>query len=202
MIKYMSLLIESIKILNGQSYNLFYHEQRMRNSLGDLCGVDEPINLEEFLNGFQFPKEGLYKCRIVYDDRSRDVEFLPYVPKVIGTLKLVDGGDISYEYKYADRSEIDNLFKGRETCDDILIIKGDRVTDSSYSNVVFKREGEWFTPWSALLRGTMRQYLLDRNAIKEEEIRKWDIPSFESCKLINAMLGFEGPEINISNIIF
>lgn len=198
----MSRLIESIKLLNGEFHNLFYHEQRMRNSLRNLFGVHEPINLKEFLNGFQFPKEGLYKCRIVYDDKSREVEFLPYAPKVINTLKLVDGGDISYEYKYEDRSELDNLYARRGTCDDILIIKDDQVTDSSFSNIVFKRNGKWFTPSSMLLSGTMRQYLLDCEVIREEKIRKRDISSFESFKLINAMLGFEGPEINISNIIF
>lgn len=198
----MSPLIESIKLLNGEFHNLFYHEQRMRHSLEELYGVIDSGSLEESLLSFPFPKNGLYKCRIVYDDRNRDVEFLPYAAKVINTLKLVDGGDISYEYKFADRSGIDSLYAMRETCDDILIIKDDQVTDSSFSNIVFKRNGEWFTPSSALLRGTMREYLLDRVVIREENIRKRDISSFESFKLINAMLGFEGPEINISNIIF
>jgi 4-amino-4-deoxychorismate lyase len=198
----MSLLIESVKLLDGKFHNLFYHEQRMRSSLEDLCGVEDSVNLEEFLGAFQFPKEGLYKCRIVYDDVNKEVEFIPYVPKRLNTLKIVEDDDISYEYKYKDREEIDKLFLLRADCDDILIIKDDHVTDSSFSNIVFKRKNEWVTPWSALLRGTMRHFLLDREIIKEEAIRKEDIPSFESFKLVNAMLGFEGPELSISNIIF
>ena len=198
----MSLLIESIKLLDGKFNNLFYHEQRMRNSLEDLCGVEDLINLEEFLFNFKVPKEGLYKCRIVYDDLNKEVEFVPYVPKLLNTLKVVEGNGIDYEYKYKDREEIDELFALRETCDDILIIKDELVTDSSFSNIVFKRDGEWVTPWSALLRGTMRNSLVETQTIKEEEIRKEDISSFESFKLINAMLGFEGPEMSISNIIF
>lgn len=198
----MSLLIESIKLLDGKFHNLFYHEQRMRSSLEDLCGIEDSINLEEFLINFKIPKVGLYKCRIVYNEIEKEVEFIPYVPKPINTLKVVEGNGIDYEYKYKDREEIDKLFALRETFDDVLIIKDELVTDSSFSNIVFKRDGEWFTPRSALLRGTMRNSLLETQIIKEEEIRKEDISSFESFKLINAMLGFEGPEINISNIIF
>jgi 4-amino-4-deoxychorismate lyase len=37
--------------------------------------------------------------------------------------------------------------------------------------------------------------------IKEETIRVQDIPSFKSFRLINAMLGFEGPEIDVSKIV-
>jgi 4-amino-4-deoxychorismate lyase len=198
----MSLLIESIKLLNGKFNNLFYHEQRMRNSLEHLFGVRTEINLEAFLRRFQFPGEGLHKCRIVYDDRNCEVEFLPYVPTVISTLNVVETDDVTYEYKFADRTKINDLYARKEHCDDILIVKEDQVTDSSYCNIVFKHTGAWVTPRAPLLRGTMRQYLLDQEIIREADIRKDDIPSFESFKLINAMLGFEGPEMKISNIIF
>jgi 4-amino-4-deoxychorismate lyase len=197
----MSRLIESIKLLDGKFHNLFYHEQRMRTSLENLYGVTD-INLEEFLKELIFPKQGLYKCRIVYDEHTREVEFLPYVPKAVGTLRIVESDKISYEYKFADRIEINRLYEMKDGCDEILIIKRNRVTDSSYCNIVFKRKGIWATPRAPLLRGTMRQYLLDQEIIREEDIRKDDIPSFESFKLINAMLGFEGPEMKISNIIF
>jgi 4-amino-4-deoxychorismate lyase len=68
--------------------------------------------------------------------------------------------------------------------------------------VVFKKSGTWFTPESPLLPGTMRQRLLDKGLIKTEMIRKEDIETFECFKLINAMLGFEGPEVSIKKIIF
>jgi 4-amino-4-deoxychorismate lyase len=80
----MSLLLESIKLLDGEYYNLFYHEQRMNRALKYLCGSYERFDLEDFLKHFDPPKEGLFKCRIVYDDRSRDIEFVPYQVKRSG----------------------------------------------------------------------------------------------------------------------
>jgi len=197
----MSLLLESIKLKDGEFHNLFYHERRMNRSLKLLCGEHEHFDLEKFLEKIEQPKRGLYKCRIVYDDYSREVEFLPYSFKEIKTLRIIEHDRISYEFKYADRKTLDRLFDLRKTCDDILIVKRGFVTDSSYSNIVFKKDKHWYTPWSALLKGTMRSYLLERNLIREEEIRVEDLGTFQYFKLINAMMGFDAPEIEVSNIV-
>ncbi len=198
----MSLLLESIKLLNGEYHNLFYHEQRMNHAFKLLFGEDHWFNLEDFLGPLERPETGLFKCRITYDDQSKDIQFLPYEPKMIRHLKLVEDNDIRYEHKYVDRKGIDKLFAQRKECDDILIVQNGRITDSSYSNIVFKRKNHWYTPWSALLKGTMRQNLLEWNDISEEDIYVEDIKNFEAFKLINAMLGFAGPEIDVSNIVY
>jgi 4-amino-4-deoxychorismate lyase len=198
----MSLLIESIKVLDGKFYNLFYHEQRMVQSLEKLCGIEEEINLERLLNELEVPQSGLFKCRIEYDESSKAVEFFPYVPKPIRSLRIVEHNRIDYSFKYKNRSAIDKLFAQRKDCDDILIIKRGYVTDSSFSNIVFRKGKSWFTPWSPLLKGTMRQSLIDSNKIQAEEILSADIRSFDTFRLINAMLEFDGPEIDVSNIVF
>lgn len=198
----MSLLIESIKLLDGEFRNLFYHEQRMNRSLKMLCGLNDSFNLEEFLQNMDKPLQGLYKCRIVYDDESKEVEFLPYQPKAIRSLRIIEHDRISYEFKYLNRKTIDRLYELRKNCDDILMVKRGLVTDSSYANIVFKKGKHWFTPWSALLKGTMRSNLLERSIIQEEEIRLEDIQTFESFKLINALFEFDAPEMDISNIVF
>lgn len=197
----MSLLIESIKLLDGEYRNLFYHEQRMNRSLKILCGLHDFFNLEEFLHNIDRPSNGLYKCRIVYDDETREVEFLRYQPQTINSLRVIENDRISYEFKYVDRKTIDRLYDLRKNCDDILMVKRGLVTDSSYANIVFRKGKNWYTPWSALLKGTMRSALLERNKIQEEEIRLEDIQSFETFKLINALLEFDSPELDVSNII-
>lgn len=198
----MSLLIESIKLLDGEFRNLFYHEQRMNRSLKMLCGLNDSFNLEEFLQNMDKPLQGLYKCRIVYDDESKEVEFLPYQPKAIQSLRIIEHDRISYEFKYVNRKTIDRLYELRKNCDDILMVKRGLVTDSSYANIVFRKGKHWFTPWSALLKGTMRSNLLEKSIIQEEEIRLEDIQTFESFKLINALFEFDAPEMDISNIVF
>jgi 4-amino-4-deoxychorismate lyase len=200
LIKCMSLLLESIRLNDGEFQNLFYHERRMNQALKYLCGAQEHFDLEEFLNKIERPGNGLYKCRMVYDDTSRDVEFIPYQYKEISSLRVVEHDRVSYEFKYTDRKLIDRLYGLKKECDDVLIVKRGLVTDSSYSNIIFRRGKRWYTPWSALLKGTMRSSLLERNIIHEEEIRVDDIKTFESFKLINAMLQFDSPEVDVSNI--
>ncbi len=197
----MSLLFETIKLIDGKYCNLFYHEQRMIRSLETLCGVEDDIILDEFLQELSAPQEGVYKCRIVYDDVTKEVEFVPYQVRPVKTLKVIESDRIRYEYKYADRKEINKLFENRAGCDDILIVKKGEVTDTSYANIVFRRGDEWITPWSPLLKGTMRQKLIEENKIIPEKILLDDIPAFSSFKLINAMLEFDAPEIDVSNIV-
>ncbi|MBL0745197.1 aminotransferase class IV [Chryseolinea lacunae] len=198
----MSLLLESIKLQDGEYQNLFYHEQRMNRSLKTLCGEIDHFDLEEFLKHMEKPEKGLYKCRIVYDEKSKDIEFSAYTPKPVANLRVIEHDRVSYEFKYADRKTLNKLYELRQACDDILIVKRGLVTDSSFANIVFRRGKHWYTPWSALLKGTQRTKLLERNVIEEEEIRVEDIASFETFKLINAMLEFDSPEIDVSNIVF
>jgi 4-amino-4-deoxychorismate lyase len=197
----MSLLIESIKLLDGQFHNLDYHERRMRHALQVLRGTNN-VSLEKLLAGHLHPVKGLFKCRVVYDEVSSQIEFVPYKPKHIVKLKIVEGNGISYEFKFADRSGINRLFNLRGPCDDILIVRNEEVTDCSFSNVVFRTGSEWVTPAAPLLKGTMRQKLLDKHLISERVILRRDIPSFETYKIINAMLEFDSPEIEVSNIVF
>lgn len=196
----MSRLIETIRLFDGEFNNLRYHELRMDHSLKQLYGLTAKTELYPFLNALVYPQKGLYKCRILYDHQSRIPEFLPYTFKPVASLKIVKDDAILYDHKYANRSSINQLMKRKSECDDILIIKQGYVTDSSYANIAFKREGKWYTPHSYLLKGTMRESLLESGKVIEDEIKVGDIPNFEKFKLINAMLGFEGKECDISNI--
>jgi 4-amino-4-deoxychorismate lyase len=198
----MSLLFESIRVANGTFENLVYHEQRMKRSLKELFGYDEPLDLQEELKHIPMPSDAVYKCRIVYDDTQRQVEFQEYRPRIVKSLKVVEHDRINYEFKYTDRSTLNHLVSLRENCDDVLIVKRGLVTDSSYANVAFRKGKEWFTPWQPLLKGTMRQVLLEYNQLKEEEISKKEIRDFEAVKIFNAMLRFESEEISIDRLIF
>lgn len=196
----MSRLIETIRLHAGQFNNLSYHELRMNNSLKQLYGEREKTNLDQYLNSLKYPPNGLYKCRIIYDHQSKVTEFLPYTFKPNTSLKLVEHDTILYDHKYADRSLINQLMDSKGDCDDILIIKKGMVTDSSYANIVFWRGDKWYTPASCLLKGTMRESLIQSGKIIEEDISIKAIANFEKFKLINAMLGFESQECDISNI--
>jgi 4-amino-4-deoxychorismate lyase len=197
----MSLLLESIKLLNGEFYNLSYHEFRMNRSLKALFGEGN-ITLEKLLLQHEYPKDGWYKCRICYDDKSRDVEFLPYTPKSISSLKIVNDDRIQYEHKFEDRAALNKLLTLRDTCDDILIIQKGFVTDTSFSNIAFRKGSVWVTPWTTLLKGTQRQKLIDEQKVLVEDIHVEDIKKFDACRVINALVEFDAPEIAIEHIVF
>ena len=83
----MSRLIESIKLTGGQFPNWEYHQLRMEQSTKELYGGEGHFKLEEFLRQQKFPNEGLFKCRLLYDEKSREIEFVPYKAKSIRELR-------------------------------------------------------------------------------------------------------------------
>lgn len=197
----MSRLIESIKLQNGNFHRLHYHQQRVDRSITALFQTKSTVNLVAVLNKQQFPKTGLYKCRIVYTTKVESVEFVPYEIRHVNRLKVVYDNTISYPHKTENRTELNALFSQRQFCDDVLIVRNGKITDASYSNVLFYDGNKWVTPDTPLLKGTMRQFLLETAEIKELPISVQDIPNFKTFRLINAMLGFDGPEIDVSKIV-
>ena len=197
----MSRLIESINLESGRFLRLHYHQSRVDRSLKDLFQLKNAVNLTAEIAKHPYSKTGLFKCRILYEKQVESVEFIPYEIRKIESLKVVYDNDIEYSYKYEDRSAIDALFDQRQFCDDVLIVKNGFVTDSSFSNIIFFDGYNWITPKTPLLKGTMRQFLIDAAEIKEQSVSVQDIPSFKSFRLINSMVGFDGPEIEVSKIV-
>ncbi len=137
-------------------------------------------------------RSGVVKCRILYGREIVSVEFEPYTLRTINSLALIEHNTIDYRFKYNNREAINILFSQRGENDDVLIVKNSLVTDTSYSNVVFKNsKGELHTPRSFLLAGTKRQKLLKAGIIQEKEIHVNDIQSYEGVYLINAMMDME-----------
>ena len=130
------------------------------------------------------------------------MEFSFYHPKKISKLKLVQGDHLSYSLKYTDRHSLEALSLQKGACDDILIIKNGKITDTSYANIILFDGENWVTPDEPLLAGTCRQRLLDGKKIIEKSIRVEDLSGYTSFKLINAMLDFDSqPALETANIV-
>ena len=198
----MSLFIESIKIFNGRIYNLRRHESRMQRSRVELISSDvSPIKLRKHIYVPTDLRQGLVKCRIVYDEDIQAITYTPHTPKVIRSLKLVYDNSINYHCKYHDRDHINELYVQKGECDDIIIAKDGMLTDSSYSNIALLQNGKWYTPTTCLLKGTRREQLIDQGRLVEREISVDDIGKYESVCLINAMMGLGQLRINSSQIV-
>jgi 4-amino-4-deoxychorismate lyase len=175
-------LLETIKCLDGEVYHLAYHQDRVNRSRKTL-GFDTSLTLE-----ITPPKKGLFRCRVVYEEKIEKIEYLPYTAKKIKRFKLVTS-ELEYALKYEDRTALNNLHD--ESADEIIIIKNGLVTDTSIANICFYNGEVWLTPKTPLLKGTTRQRLLDENKIQEADIHVDKIGSYKKLALMNAMLDFK-----------
>jgi len=196
----MCQLFETIRIIGREPQNLALHEERMNRSRRQLFGNNDLLKLSDYITVPDADKDSITRCRVIYDKSVSSIEFSPYIPANIKTLKTVNAGTLTYDHKYLDRSRLTALIDKR-TADDILIIKDGCVTDVSYANIVFTDGERWITPDTPLLHGTMRELLLRKGVIKMNKITINDIPLFTHFKLINAMLGFDAPLLPVTNIV-
>ena len=178
-------LFETIKIDNGQIYNIEWHNLRCNKSRKDLFNEETPLNLEEFI---EIPPKGLFRCRIVYRNNIESIEYIPYRRKKIKSFKVIKS-QIDYAYKYNDRSDLNKLLLTEY--DEIIIEKDGLLTDTSIANIAFYDGKQWLTPKTPLLQGTMREKLLDENFLKLKNIKSKEILNFSHFALMNAMIGFQ-----------
>ncbi|MBN2615722.1 MAG: aminotransferase class IV [Bacteroidales bacterium] len=201
----MSLLLESIRFENNRFHHLDFHQERMNRSARELLGSKAPElekELENRMDQFRESNPGgnqCFKFRVLYDQEIRKVEWAVYQQPTIRSLKMVEASQIDYSHKYADREVLNELLMQRGRCDDILMIKEGRITDTSFCNVVFYNEKQWLTPAYPLLKGVQREVLLKQEIIQTADIRVEDLGNFSKLRLINALLPFEkAPELKIS----
>lgn len=199
----MCRLIETIRIENGEPSLPAYHQERLRRSQAALFDIKEPCNLEKHLSALSLPQNGLWKCRVTYHTGIEKTEFEPYQRKSIQSLQVVEANDISYDHKFAQRDVINKLFLEKEKADDILIVRKNLLTDSSFCNIALWNGHDWVTPLKPLLKGVRRESLIRSGKVKTGNIGLKDLPSFQSFKLFNAMISFEeADEISTSFIFF
>ena len=182
-------LFESIRVEGGRAHLLQYHQNRLNRSYLGLFKTACPWTLESILP--ELPSEGLFKLRFKYNKDSFSFETLQYTPSKIESLKFTEINSYSYDFKFTDRSGIDQAFNLRGDCDDVLMTKNGLLTDTSYCNILLFDGTDWITPAQPLFKGVQREYLLDQKMIKVREIHKGDLTLYIACQLINALNSFD-----------
>ncbi|MGL5683856.1 MAG: aminotransferase class IV [Marinifilaceae bacterium] len=193
--------VETIKIKDGKVCNYAGHlrraEQTMRHWQLPVSFPAEQVLLQHN----PYP-HGVVKCRVLYGINEWMVEYDLYSIRPIKSLKLIEDNTIDYSFKYANRKPLNDLVAMKGNADEILIVKNGYITDTSYTNVVFRKDNQLYTPFSYLLNGTKRQHLIAEGIITEIEIKADDIALFDTVILINAMIDIEDlVEIEIRNIM-
>ena len=194
-------LIETIRIENGVPSLLNYHQERMDRARKNLFGLMDGCSLEDHLSVSALPQSGLWKCRVTYGAEIEKTEIEPYQKKSIKSLQIVEADDFNYAYKFAKRDGINQLFNFRKLADDILIIKNQLLTDTSYCNIALWNGQNWLTPLHPLLKGVRRESLIRTDRIQTGDILINDLRNFYFIKLFNALISFEeAEEIPISSV--
>lgn len=191
--------IETIRIEKGRLRNIAYHDRRMNEVRREVWGVDRSVSLETYIDAS--PYEERTRCRVTYGRDVESVEFFPYQIRPVHSLQLVRGGQIEYRRKRVDRSELNALFACRGEADDVLIVRGGLLTDTSIANIALGDGTGWYTPASPLLEGTQRACLLDAGMIRPLDIHADDLSRFQKIRLFNAMIDFGEIEIDCSAIM-
>jgi 4-amino-4-deoxychorismate lyase len=181
-------LIETIKIESGQVSNIEWHNARFNRSRKELFGVDKSIKLQEYIE----PPigKGVFRCRILYSEEILSIEYIPYQAKVFKTFKIVES-NIDYNHKYSNRMPLERLKAEVFPYNEIIIKKDGLLTDTSVANIAFYDGDSWLTPKKPLLRGTMRENLLNHNRLIEKDIKSDELKHFSHFALMNAMIGFQ-----------
>lgn len=188
----MNLCIETLCIRNRQILNLSAHVARFNRTRQALWNCSESTLLE---TAIQLPDWLLasetYKCRVTYGPTIQKIEFEVYHVRPVQSLILLDYGDLDYRFKYANRQPINDLFAQRGNADDVLMVRNGLLTDTSYANIALFDGNRWLTPAQPLLEGTQRTRLLSEGILTPANISPADLATFQSIKLVNAMLDWE-----------
>lgn len=188
--------------MDGQTDLLPYHQRRIDRSRRTYYAKSPVLKLEKLVADLEIPAKGLYKLRIEYGAGFLKHKLIPYQARPVTSIKLVNAENVAYGRKYADRSGIRRCLEKKGNCDDILMVQHGHLTDASYANIALFDGKHWHTPAWPLLRGTRREMLLEKGIIRPSVIRARDLRSFQSIRLMNAMLRWEeGPTLDVSDIV-
>lgn len=200
--------LETIRVTDGIFHLLPLHIERMEATCREAYLTDAPkLNLSNNNIPEKFRKGNL-KCRVRYSRIIEAVEFEPYTPRSVKSLKMVSDDNIDYHLKYSDRTRLNEIRSHRGDADEVIIVRDGLVTDTSYSNLLFRAGNRFLTPAHPLLNGVMRRWLLRQGFaiecdITPEMLRPNNDAGISEVMLINAMLppGSISP-IPIDHIIF
>ena len=91
------MYIETIKVVDGVVFNYEYHKQRAFQTSGII--LPEIIIPDD-------RREGVVKCRIVYNTEIVSIEYIPYSFPVNQPLKIVESDPLLNDKKYVKRSRL------------------------------------------------------------------------------------------------
>ncbi|MCT8736125.1 aminotransferase class IV, partial [Glaesserella parasuis] len=97
--------------------------------------------------------------------------------------------NFDYQFKYTDRLELEQL--KQTACDEIILVNNGFISDCSIGNLLFLKQGKWYSPNHYLLKGTQLSHLLDEQKISLVDIPVEALFDYDQIMVINALNPFD-----------
>lgn len=198
--------LETLCITDGIPLNIEWHQHRVDATMNhfhiDAPLAERSISLHDILSSCGLPKEGVWRCRIIYDLNAVSVEFIPDGKSVFSTLRMIEvPDDFDYLYKYADRRLLQELYEMRNGADDVLMTRGAWIADTTKANIALRSGDRWYTPSIPFLAGTTWKRLVYKGVLIPRPIHRNDVHRYDAFKTINALNDWDGEEYPVSGIL-
>lgn len=180
------MFLETILCRGGEAHHLPYHQRRLDSTL-HAFGFSRHYHLARLITP---PQTGIYRCRFLYDGSDFTIEYHPYLPKPVSSLRAVIADTIDYPFKTTDRAPLEALYRLREGCDDVVIVRNGLLSDTTIANIALFDGDRWLTPEKPLLEGTTRGRLIEEGILFPAPLRLDDIAAARKIAVMNALIGF------------
>lgn len=191
---------ETIKVVKGDPLFLREHLDRLKKSL-KFFGIEKEIKEEKIYNYIKNSEEKDFALKLIVSDenfiltsrkdsyRDENKSFSLKISPVRrnSTSKIIYHKSLCYydnilEHRWAVENGFDSA---------LFLNERNEVCETSFANIFFVREDKIYTPEisSGLLRGTMRDFILENFEIVEEIINAKDLASFDECFISNSLMG-------------
>ena len=197
----MSRFLETIQLKDGKFKLLERHQARMNCALSENFIGRDAIALKDSLMKTDYPRVGLFKCRVLYDADIKLIEYVAYQKPTIHSLKVTDIELPSCRFKQSERTALQAAYALRGDCDDVLLVRNDLLTDTSYCNIALYDGSKWSTPRLPLLYGVQRAQLLSEGKLVEKDIALNELRNYSTLCLFNAMNEFGTILLSVGAIV-
>lgn len=182
-------LFETIAIIDGEPKNLAYHQQRFESAIKQYFNEQPQWQLAEVICVPDEFQQGSVRYRIDYNASEFQQQFSLYSPRKINSFQCVYTEDLDYRFKYSDRKRLDSLKTLQ--ADEVIIINNGKVSDCTIGNLLFLKQGQWFSSQDYLLKGTQLTKLVETGVVDFVQITAQDLLQYEQIMMVNALNPFD-----------
>ena len=186
--------------MNGEPLFIERHLTRLKNSL-KFFGIEKEISEEKIYNYINNLEEKNFALKLIVSDEnfiltSRADNYIGKNDSFSLKISNVKRNSTSKIIYHKSLCYYENILEHRWAVDSgydtaLFLNEREEVSETSFANIFFVKNDKIYTPEisSGLLRGTMRDFLLENFEIIEEKIYAKDLDKFDECFISNSLIG-------------